>query len=80
MKFGTKQEKRLMINILAFRQSYKRKKIAKIRWIHNHDNFSNALIKATANNSLKQLISTNKLIIKIKEHIKRSFVGNENAI
>jgi hypothetical protein len=31
IKLETTQEKRLMIDILALRQSYKRKKIAKIR-------------------------------------------------
>jgi hypothetical protein len=31
IKLGTIQEKRLIINILALQQSYKRKKIAKIR-------------------------------------------------
>jgi hypothetical protein len=76
---GTTQEKRLMIDILALRQSYERKKIAKIRWIHNHDNPANALTKATANNSLKQLISINKLVVKMEEHIKKPFAKNKNA-
>jgi hypothetical protein len=53
VKFKTTQEKRFMIDILAFRQLYVRKKIAEIRWIHNRDNLANALIKVTANSSLK---------------------------
>jgi hypothetical protein len=44
VKFGITQEKRLMIDILAFRQSYERKEIAEIRWIYNRDNPANALI------------------------------------
>jgi hypothetical protein len=68
-----------MIDILALRQSYERKKIAEIRWIHNRDNPANALIKATANSSLKQLISTNKLVVRIKGYIERPFAGDKNA-
>jgi hypothetical protein len=79
VKLGTTQEKRLMIDILALRQSYERKKIAEIRWIHNRDNPANALIKATANSSLKQLVSINKLVVRMKEHIERPFAGNKNA-
>jgi hypothetical protein len=79
VKFGTTQEKRLIIDILALRQLYKRRKIAEIRWIHNRDNPADALTKATANSSLEQLVSTNKLVIKIKGHVERSFAGNKNA-
>jgi hypothetical protein len=79
VKFGTTQEKRLMIDILALRQLYKRKKITEIRWIYNRDNPTNALIKATANSSLKQLISINKLVVRMKEHIEKPFAKNKNA-
>jgi hypothetical protein len=79
MKFGTTQKKRLMIDILALRQFYKRKRIAEICWIHNRDNPADALTKATANSSLKQLVSTNKLVVRMKGYVKRSFAGNKNA-
>jgi hypothetical protein len=79
VKLGTTQEKRLMIDILALQQLYERKKIAEIRWIYNRDNLANALIKATANSSLKQLISINKLVVRMEEHIERSFAKNKNA-
>jgi hypothetical protein len=79
VKLGTTQEKRFMIDILALRQLYKRKKIAKIRWIYNRDNPADALTKATANSSLKQLVSTNKLVVRMEEHIERPFAGNKNA-
>jgi hypothetical protein len=79
MKLGTTQEKRLMINILALRQLYERRKIAEIRWIYNRDNFANVFTKAIANSSLKQLVSTNKLVVRMKEYIERSFAGNKNA-
>jgi hypothetical protein len=68
-----------MIDILALRQSYERRKIAEIRWIYNRDNPADAFIKATANSSLEQLISTNKFVVKIKKHVERSFAGDKNA-
>jgi hypothetical protein len=79
VKFKTTQEKRLMIDILALLQLYKRRKIAEIRWIHNRNNPADALIKATANSSLKQLVNINKLVVRMKEHIERFFAGNKNA-
>jgi hypothetical protein len=79
IKLGTTQEKRLIIDILALRQSYERKKIAKIRWIHNRDNPANAFTKATANSSLEQLVSTNKLVVRMEGHVERPFAGNKNA-
>jgi hypothetical protein len=79
VKLGTTQEKRLIIDILALRQLYERKKIAEIRWIHNRDNPANALTKATANSSLKQLVSTNKLVVRMEKHIEKPFAGNKNA-
>jgi hypothetical protein len=79
MKLRTTQEKRLIIDILAPQQLYKRRKIAEIRWIYNRDNPADALTKATANSSLKQLVSINKLVVKMKEYVERPFAGNKNA-
>jgi hypothetical protein len=79
IKLGITQEKRLIIDILALRQSYERRKIAEICWIYNRDNPANAITKATANSSLEQLISTNKLVVRMEEHVERSFARNKNA-
>jgi hypothetical protein len=79
VKLGTTQEKRLIIDILALWQSYERRKIAEIRWIHNRDNPANALIKAIANSSLKQLVSINKLVVRIEEYVEKPFARNKNA-
>jgi hypothetical protein len=80
MKLRITQEKRLMIDILALRQLYERKKIAEICWIYNRDNLADAFIKVTANSSLKQLVSINKFVVKMEEHVKKPFAGNKNAI
>jgi hypothetical protein len=79
MKLETTQEKRLIIDILALQQLYERRKMAEIRWIHNCDNPANAIIKATANSSLKQLISINKFVVRMKEHVEKPFARNKNA-
>jgi hypothetical protein len=79
VKLGTTQEKRLMIDILALQQSYERKKIAEIRWIHNRNNPADALTKATANSSLKQLVNTNKLVVRMEGYIEKPFARDKNA-
>ncbi|KAF7572902.1 hypothetical protein PtrM4_078070 [Pyrenophora tritici-repentis] len=38
VKLGTTAEKRLMIDIMALRQSYERREITEIRWINGEDN------------------------------------------
>jgi hypothetical protein len=38
IKFDTTQKKRFMINVMSFRQSYKRRKITKMKWIHEINN------------------------------------------
>jgi hypothetical protein len=77
IKLGTTQEKRLIIDIMALHQSYKRRKIAEIRWIYNKNNPADALTKANANSLLKQLVSTNKLTVRMKEYIERPFARNK---
>jgi hypothetical protein len=79
IKLGITQEKRFIIDILALRQSYERKKIAEICWIYNRDNSADAFIKATANSLLEQLVSINKLVVRMKEYVEKSFAGNKNA-
>jgi hypothetical protein len=69
-----------MIDILALRQSYERKKIAEICWIYNRDNPADAFIKATANSSLEQLVSTNKFVVRMEGHVERFFAGDKNAV
>jgi hypothetical protein len=38
VKLGTTEEKRLMVDIMALRQSYERREITEIRWIDGKDN------------------------------------------
>ena len=65
VKLGTTKEKRLMIDIMAIRQSYERRELSEIQWITGDSNPADAITKPTANKSLKSLISANHLSIKI---------------
>jgi hypothetical protein len=46
IKLGTTQEKRLMINIICLRQLYKRREIAKVKWINRDSNPTDAITKS----------------------------------
>ncbi len=66
VQLGTTSEKRLMIDIMALRQSYERREIDEIRWICGEDNPANAMTKASPNSALKGIISTNKGTIRLE--------------
>jgi hypothetical protein len=63
------QEKRLIIDIMCLRQAYKRKEIAKVKWIKGNLNLANAITKSNikSSNALKRLIDTNILQLEVKE-------------
>jgi hypothetical protein len=44
---GPSKEKRLMIDIKALRQSYERRELHEVRWIHGDDNPADAFTKGT---------------------------------
>jgi hypothetical protein len=71
VKLGTIKKKRLMIDIMALRQTYERQKMFDVRWIDGNDNPANVITKAGPNRALEQLVTTNKLTLKIQEWIKR---------
>jgi hypothetical protein len=61
VKLGTTKEKRLMINIMALRQSYKRQELFEIRWINGQDNPIDVITKANLNKALETFVDTNTL-------------------
>ncbi|KAJ4159560.1 uncharacterized protein LMH87_008458 [Akanthomyces muscarius] len=71
VKLGTTKEKRLMIDIMALRQSYERREAQEIRWINGDDNPADAMTKTTPNKALKGLIDTNKMTIRMKGWVER---------
>ncbi|CEJ95277.1 Putative Polyprotein [[Torrubiella] hemipterigena] len=71
VKLGTTKEKRLMIDIMALRQSYERREANEVRWIHGNDNPADAMTKASPNQALRNLIDTNKLILSMEGWVER---------
>jgi hypothetical protein len=71
VKLGTTKEKRLMINIMALRQSYERREIMEIRWINGGDNPADAMTKADPNKALEKFINTNNLRVRVEGWVER---------
>ena len=71
VKLGTTKEKRLMIDIMALRQSYERRELAEIRWIEGDSNPADAMTKSTPNKALERIVSTNRLEIGIQGYVER---------
>jgi hypothetical protein len=71
VKLGTTKEKRLMIDIMALRQSYERRELFEIRWINGLDNPADAITKGTPNKALETLVSTNKIRVRVEGWVKR---------
>jgi hypothetical protein len=60
-----------MIDIMAIRQSYKRRELLEIRWINELDNPADAMTKATPNKALKTFISTNQIRVRVEGWVRR---------
>jgi transposase InsO family protein len=71
VKLGTTKEKRLMIDIMALRQSYERRELQEVRWIHGDDNLADAFTKAAPNRALEHFISSNTATIRVEGWVSR---------
>jgi len=71
VKLGTTKEKRLMIDIMALRQSYERREIAEIRWINGKDNPADAMTKPAPNKALERFLDSNQLNIRVEGWVQR---------
>jgi hypothetical protein len=71
VKLGTTKEKRLMIDIMALRQSYERRELHEVRWIHSDDNLADAFTKTVPNRSLEKFITSNKVTIRVEGWVSR---------
>jgi len=63
---STTKEKRLMIDIMALRQSYERRELFEIRWINGQDNPVDAMTKANPNKALETFVDTNTLRVRVE--------------
>ncbi len=71
VQLGTTSEKRLIIDIMALKQSYEGREIDEMRWICGKDNTADAMTKASPNSGLEGIISTNKGTIRLEGWVKR---------
>ena len=71
VKLGTTHEKRLMIDIMAIRQSYERREIAEIMWITRESNPADAMTKHSSNTALERIVDTNKIDIQAAAWVER---------
>ncbi|KAL0939801.1 uncharacterized protein CTRU02_206411 [Colletotrichum truncatum] len=71
VKLGTTKEKRLMIDIMALRQSYERRELQEIRWINGEDNQADALTKANPNRALERLVDNNVMTVRMEGWVTR---------
>lgn len=77
VQLGTTAEKRLMIDLMALRQSYEEREIDEIRWIAGGDNPADAMTKGSPNRTLEELVSTNTTTIRMEGWVKR---GNKERV
>ena len=71
VKLGTTKEKRLMIDIMALRESYERKELHEVRWINGADNLADAFTKGSPNAALRSFIDTNSSTIRVEGWVAR---------
>ncbi len=74
VKLDTTQKKRLMIDVMSLRQLYERRKITKMKWIHDINNSIDFMIKSKAFTTLKMLIDINTINMNISEWVERSII------
>ena len=71
VQMGSTNEKRLMIDLMALRQSYENREIDDIRWIHGTCNPADAMTKATPNEAMRTLVEDNQIVLKLEGWVKR---------
>ncbi|KAI1106029.1 hypothetical protein F4804DRAFT_302673 [Jackrogersella minutella] len=71
VQMSSTNEKRLMIDLMALRQSYENREIDDIRWIQGSCNPADAMTKATPNEAMRTLIESNEVTIKLEGWVKR---------
>ncbi|KAF4471164.1 Ribonuclease H [Fusarium albosuccineum] len=71
VQLGSTTEKRLMIDIMALRQSYETREIHEIRWIKGDDNPADAMTKASPNRALEGLVVEGRISIRLEGWVQR---------
>jgi hypothetical protein len=72
VRLGTTVEKRLMVNVMALRQSYERREITEVKWIHGSNNPVDSMTKNKPSSALKTVIDSNKIDLDMTEWVERA--------
>ncbi|KHJ32140.1 hypothetical protein EV44_g4197 [Erysiphe necator] len=82
VKLGNTKEKRLMIDVMAFRESYERREISEIRWINGQgqDNPADAMKKINPTNALRQIVDSNELQVLVEGWVERTDYNQINVV
>ena len=73
------QEKRLMIDVMSLRQSYERREIIEMKWIHDHNNLVDVMIKSKTSSILRTVIDTNRINLDTTEWVKRDKKNDDST-
>jgi hypothetical protein len=65
-------KKRLMMNVMILRQSYERREIIEVKWIHGFNNPVDSMTKIKSFSALKTVIDTNRINLDTTEWVKRA--------
>lgn len=80
VKLGTTHEKRLMIDVMSLRQSYERREVTEVKWIHGHNNPADSMTKAKVSSALKTVIDTNRINLDMTEWVERAVGRKETEV
>ena len=72
VKLGTTKEKRLIIDIMALRQSYEHRKLCEIQWIRGDDNVADAFTKGSPNKALEAFIGKGTVTVRMEGWVTRT--------
>ena len=61
-----------MIDVMSLRQSYERREVTEIKWIHGHNNPANSMTKTKPSSALKTVIDTNRINLDTTEWVERA--------
>lgn len=61
-----------MIDVMSLRQSYKRREVTEVKWIHGHNNPADSMTKSKASAALKTVIDTNRINLDTIEWVEQA--------
>jgi hypothetical protein len=61
-----------MMNVMILRQSYEKREITEIKWIHESNNLVDSMTKSKPSSALKTIIDINRINLDTIEWVKRA--------